>query len=144
GRTWRRGRGWTGVGATRSRTWTEGWSTASSARTPTWSGSRWRRLAACWPPLASSASGGLDLKQHVLRARDLHGLRQRRVGPDDRDGLLQLVRRDHAVGQVEAARGREPRLEVGGLAHAAGRQPAGQVSGRRDPDPLLRLSRRAT
>src|SRR5262249_2607993 len=59
--TWRPVRRSTRLGATRSRTWTEGWSTASSARTPTWSGSRWRRLAACWPPLASSASGGLDL-----------------------------------------------------------------------------------
>src|SRR5881397_4434444 len=93
----------------------EGWSTAWLARTPTWSGFRWKRRDVSWRASAFSASGGLELKQHVLRARNLHGLRQRCVGPDDCNRLLQLFRRDRAVGQVEPARGGEPRLEVGGL-----------------------------
>jgi len=120
----------------------EGWSTAWLARTPTWSGFRWKRRDVSWRASAFSASGGLELKQHVLRARNLHGLRQRCVGPDDCNRLLQLFRRDRAVGQVEPARGGEPRLEVGGLSDDAGRKSAGQVSALRDADPLLGLPER--
>ena len=80
-----------------------------------------RRRAGSWPAsVCRSASGwSLDL-EHVLRTRDLHGLGQGRVRADDRDRLLNLVGRDHAVGQVQRARGREPRREVLGLAHAPG------------------------
>src|SRR5262252_4331774 len=111
-------------------------STAWSARTPTWSGFRWRRHAVYWRATASSASGGLDVEQHVLRLRDLHRLWQRRVGPDDRDRLLKLVRRNCAVRQIEVARGGQPRFEVAALADDARWQPARQVLGLAGADAL--------
>src|SRR5262245_54006881 len=137
---WRRGRRSTRPGAMRSRISAGRWSMAWSDRTPTSWGCRWRRRAVCWSASASSASGGLDLEQHVLRLGDLHGLRHRRVGPDDRDGLLQLVYRDRAVRQIESARCGQPCLEVADLADDPRRQPAGQVSGLTGADALFGLA----
>ena len=92
----------------------------------------------------ASASGGLDLKQHVLRTRDLHGLRQRRVGPDDRDGLLEPDRprprrpADRVRARPRAApRSRRSRPRLGS---EAGRPDRGASAAL---DPLLGLSERA-
>src|SRR5215470_11875293 len=139
-RMWRRGRRSTRPAGMRSRISAGRWSTAWSGRTPTSWDCPWTRRAVCWSAAASSARGGLELEQQVLRLGDLHGLRQWRVGPDDRDGLLHLVRRDRAIRQVETARGGQPSLEVADLADDPCRQPAGQVLGLGGADALLGLA----
>src|SRR2546426_6999062 len=138
-RTWRLARPWTRRAATRSRTSMDDSSTPSSVPIPPWSGYLWRRPGACSRNSASPSASWrhLDLQQHVLRAWDRHRLRQRRVRPDDRERLLNLIGRDETVRQIESTRGRQTRGEVLGLTHHARRQLRCELARRGRPYALL-------
>src|SRR2546426_3580460 len=144
-RTWRLARPWTRRAATRSRTSMHDSSTPSPVPIPTWSGYLWRRPGACSRNSASPSASGrhFDLQQHVLRAWDWHRLRQRRVRPDDRERLLNLIGRDETVRQIESTRGRQTRGEVLGLTHHARRQLRCELARRGRPYALLGPLQRA-
>src|SRR5260370_9461818 len=144
--TSRRARPSTRRARTRSRTWAAPSWRASTAPTATSWGSPWRGRARGSRGRACPSGGrarlerlleGLGVK-HVLGARDPERGGEGRVGPDDRDRLLDVLDGHAPVGDGARARRLEPRLE---LVLGAGHAPVelrGERRGARRADALLR------